>query len=90
MCETKLQMGLQVGSEAHSRLLRALWSDTAFLASLGVMDYSLLVGMNQSGSTLVVGIIDFIRQVCALLQLNVPGLRTAEIMTTQMQPVLLC
>ncbi|KAK9796713.1 hypothetical protein WJX73_010097 [Symbiochloris irregularis] len=51
-----------VGSEAHARLLRALWSDTAFLAGLGVMDYSLLVGMNQSGGTLVVGIIDFIRQ----------------------------
>ena len=53
---------MQVGSDAHARLLRALWSDTAFLAGLGVMDYSLLVGMDKSNGTLVVGIIDFIRQ----------------------------
>ena len=48
--------------EAHARLERALWADTAFLAGLGVMDYSLLVGVNRADSLLVVGIIDFIRQ----------------------------
>jgi hypothetical protein len=40
----------------------ALWSDTAFLARLGVMDYSLLVGVDSEEQVLVVGIIDFIRQ----------------------------
>lgn len=47
-------------------MMRALWSDTAFLAGLGVMDYSLLVGMDKTSGTLVIGIIDFIRQVCSV------------------------
>lgn len=45
------------------RLEEALWADTAFLAALGVMDYSLLVGIDRDASQLVVGIIDFVRQV---------------------------
>jgi hypothetical protein len=50
---------------ARARLLRALWADTAFLSSLEVMDYSLLVGVERAASgapALVVGVIDFIRQ----------------------------
>jgi hypothetical protein len=39
----------------------ALWRDTAFLSALGVMDYSLLVGVDRTTNTLVVAIIDFIR-----------------------------
>lgn len=42
-------------------LERALWRDTAFLAALGVMDYSLLVGVDREANELVVAIIDFIR-----------------------------
>ena len=49
---------------AHARLQAALWRDTAFLASLGVMDYSLLVGVDRKNHVLVAGIIDFVRQVC--------------------------
>lgn len=56
-------MALQLRAEEHAALERALWNDTAFLSQLGVMDYSLLVGVDKSSSTLVVGIIDFIRQV---------------------------
>ena len=41
----------------------ALEADTAFLASLGVMDYSLLLGVDRQNRQLVVGIIDFVRQV---------------------------
>ena len=37
----------------------------AFLSGLGVMDYSLLVGFDKQGQELVVGVIDFIRQVRA-------------------------
>ncbi|KAI8466583.1 MAG: hypothetical protein J3K34DRAFT_433360 [Monoraphidium minutum] len=40
----------------------ALWRDTAFLAALGVMDYSLLVGVDKERNALVIAIIDFIRQ----------------------------
>ena len=50
------------------QVLRALWNDTLFLSSINVMDYSLLVGMEQRSAadvaegesewTLVVGVID--------------------------------
>ena len=40
----------------------ALWADSAFLASLGVMDYSLLVGVDEGRKELVVSIIDYLRQ----------------------------
>lgn len=55
---------LQVDQAAHAHLEAVLWRDTAFLAGLGVMDYSLLVGLEPQQHRLVVGIIDFIRQVC--------------------------
>lgn len=53
----------QVESAAHQALMKALWADTAFLAGQGVMDYSLLVGVDSPNGALVVGIIDFLRQV---------------------------
>ncbi|KAL0271738.1 UNVERIFIED_CONTAM: hypothetical protein PYX00_008735 [Menopon gallinae] len=47
----------------HSQavLMRAIESDTQFLASQTVMDYSLLVGLDENKRELVVGIIDYIR-----------------------------
>ncbi|SMN19246.1 similar to Saccharomyces cerevisiae YFR019W FAB1 1-phosphatidylinositol-3-phosphate 5-kinase [Maudiozyma saulgeensis] len=48
--------------EYDKKLLRAsLWNDTLFLAKMNVMDYSLVVGIDNDNYTLVVGIIDFIR-----------------------------
>lgn len=47
--------------------MKALWADTAFLAGQGVMDYSLIVGVDTPNGALVVGIIDFLRQVCIYL-----------------------
>jgi hypothetical protein len=44
----------------------------AFLSSLGVMDYSLLVGFDKQGQELVVGVIDFIRQVRGSERLCLP------------------
>ena len=38
-------------------------ADTSFLSGLGVMDYSLLVGVDKARGELVVGVIDYIRQV---------------------------
>ncbi|WVZ64904.1 hypothetical protein U9M48_014353 [Paspalum notatum var. saurae] len=49
-------------STMKRRLERAVWNDTSFLASLDVMDYSLLVGIDEEKNELVVGIIDFLRQ----------------------------
>ncbi|TVU09488.1 hypothetical protein EJB05_42964 [Eragrostis curvula] len=51
-----------LGSKAKRNLERAVWNDTSFLASLDVMDYSLLVGIDEEKKELVVGIIDFLRQ----------------------------
>jgi len=39
----------------------ALSNDSRFLASQMVMDYSLLVGLDDKNDTLIVGIIDYIR-----------------------------
>ncbi|BFG39532.1 hypothetical protein CerSpe_258060 [Prunus speciosa] len=51
-----------VGNKAKRLLERAVWNDTAFLASIDVMDYSLLVGVDEEKDELVLGIIDFVRQ----------------------------
>ncbi|XP_050937427.1 1-phosphatidylinositol-3-phosphate 5-kinase FAB1B-like isoform X2 [Cucumis melo] len=51
-----------LGSKAKRLLERAVWNDTSFLASIDVMDYSLLVGLDEEKQELVVGIIDFMRQ----------------------------
>ncbi|XP_047341042.1 putative 1-phosphatidylinositol-3-phosphate 5-kinase FAB1C [Impatiens glandulifera] len=51
-----------LGSKAKRKLERAVWNDTSFLASVDVMDYSLLVGFDDERKELVLGIIDFIRQ----------------------------
>ncbi|KAG5141847.1 hypothetical protein JHK82_017542 [Glycine max] len=51
-----------VGNKAKRLLERAVWNDTGFLASVAVMDYSLLVGVDEEKHELVIGIIDFMRQ----------------------------
>ncbi|KAF8401165.1 hypothetical protein HHK36_014469 [Tetracentron sinense] len=51
-----------VGNKAKRLLERAVWNDTSFLASIDVMDYSLLVGVDKEKHELVLGIIDFMRQ----------------------------
>lgn len=76
-------------SGAHAALLAALWADTAFLAGQGVMDYSLLVGVDRPGRVLVVGIIDFLRQarrfrlsfrICSLSPLGLYGFRVFRLL----------
>ncbi|CAN6465674.1 unnamed protein product [Victoria cruziana] len=51
-----------LGSKPKRVLERAVWNDTSFLASVDVMDYSLLVGVDEERKELVLGIIDFMRQ----------------------------
>ncbi|KAF5777306.1 putative 1-phosphatidylinositol-3-phosphate 5-kinase [Helianthus annuus] len=51
-----------LGSKAKRTLERAVWNDTSFLASIDVIDYSLLVGVDEERKELVLGIIDFMRQ----------------------------
>lgn len=51
-----------LGSKAKRSLERAVWNDTYFLTFVDVMDYSLLVGIDETQKELVIGIIDFMRQ----------------------------
>lgn len=53
---------LYVNTKAKRNLQRAVWNDTAFLNSINVMDYSLLVGVDVEQKELVCGIIDYVRQ----------------------------
>lgn len=50
-----------IDSASKSILGLSVWNDTLCLASLDVMDYSLLVGVDEKNGTLIVGIIDYMR-----------------------------
>ncbi|XP_071447808.1 1-phosphatidylinositol 3-phosphate 5-kinase isoform X2 [Hetaerina americana] len=52
---------LYIQSHSKAVLTRAINNDTLFLASQSVMDYSLLVGLDEEKKELIVGIIDYIR-----------------------------
>lgn len=62
LLETLRTKPIFLGSKAKRNLERAIWNDTSFLASVDVMDYSLLVGVDDTRKELVIGIIDFMRQ----------------------------
>ncbi|KAH7281274.1 hypothetical protein KP509_36G038800 [Ceratopteris richardii] len=62
LLESMLTNPIFIGNKAKRILERAVWNDTSFLASVDVMDYSLLVGIDEERCQLVLGIIDFMRQ----------------------------
>ncbi|KAK6122362.1 hypothetical protein DH2020_043872 [Rehmannia glutinosa] len=62
LLETLRTNPIFLGSKSKRRLERAVWNDTSFLASVDVMDYSLLVGVDEDRKELVLGIIDYMRQ----------------------------
>jgi len=62
LIETMPTAPIFVNNKAKLVLDRAVYNDTSFLAKVNVMDYSLLVGVDEMHQELVVGIIDFIRQ----------------------------
>ncbi|XP_057973777.1 putative 1-phosphatidylinositol-3-phosphate 5-kinase FAB1D isoform X2 [Malania oleifera] len=53
---------LYVSNKSKRLLQRAVWNDTSFLKSVNVMDYSLLVVVDNQRHELVCGIIDYLRQ----------------------------
>uniref|UniRef100_A0A7S3UE36 1-phosphatidylinositol-3-phosphate 5-kinase n=2 Tax=Picocystis salinarum TaxID=88271 RepID=A0A7S3UE36_9CHLO len=53
---------LLVSPMGHGDLSAALKRDTEMLCKLNVMDYSLIVGVDEESKELVVGIIDYVRQ----------------------------
>ncbi|KAJ4456345.1 putative 1-phosphatidylinositol 3-phosphate 5-kinase FAB1 [Paratrimastix pyriformis] len=50
-----------IESAARTHLEWCLYNDTCFLASRGLVDYSLVVGVDEVDRTLVLGIIDYLR-----------------------------
>lgn len=62
LLETLPRRPLLVDVASHERFLRGVWRDTAFLAGLGVMDYSLIIHLEQGAARATVGIIDYLRQ----------------------------
>lgn len=62
LLETLRTNPIFLGGKAKRNLERAVWNDTSFLASVDVMDYSLLVGVDEERKELVMGIIDCMRQ----------------------------
>ncbi|KAL3535227.1 hypothetical protein ACH5RR_003688 [Cinchona calisaya] len=62
LLETLSTKPIFLGSKAKRNLERAVWNDISFLASVDVIDYSLLAGIDDETKELVLGIIDFTRQ----------------------------
>jgi len=52
---------LFVGQLSKRALRHSLWNDTLLLAKMNVMDYSLVIGIDEENKELILGIIDFIR-----------------------------
>ena len=61
LLEMTAESPLYIRPHSKAVLSRAIKDDTEFLAKHMVMDYSLLLGIEQNSCRLVVGIIDFIR-----------------------------
>ncbi|KAG2221193.1 hypothetical protein INT45_000233, partial [Circinella minor] len=61
MVELMFQAPLFLRSHSKEMLRGSLHNDTLFLSRLDVMDYSLLVGVDEENRELIVGIVDFIR-----------------------------
>jgi 1-phosphatidylinositol-3-phosphate 5-kinase len=52
---------LVIDDQSKAQLGLAIWNDSYFLSKVSVMDYSILVGVDEKGGVLEVGIIDYIR-----------------------------
>ncbi|KAJ1507751.1 1-phosphatidylinositol-3-phosphate 5-kinase [Coelomomyces lativittatus] len=59
--EMSLDSPILLSVQGHKSLLTAIYNDTLFLSKLNIMDYSLLMGLDEANHEVVVGIIDFIR-----------------------------
>eukprot|EP00049_Salpingoeca_infusionum_P013263 m.247614 g.247614 ORF g.247614 m.247614 type:complete len:2054 (-) comp15397_c0_seq1:159-6320(-) len=52
---------LYIGAQSKALLMESVQNDSTFLSSLNIMDYSMLLGIEESTGELIVGIIDFVR-----------------------------
>ncbi|KAK9768053.1 Mitochondrial distribution and morphology protein 12 [Basidiobolus ranarum] len=61
LMEFAFQSPLFIREHSKNLLRTSVWNDTLFLFKRNVMDYSLLVGIDEEKHELVIGIVDFIR-----------------------------
>ncbi|XP_049850926.1 1-phosphatidylinositol 3-phosphate 5-kinase-like [Schistocerca gregaria] len=59
--EAMYKQPICIGSKGKTLLSKAIWNDSQRLSSLNVMDYSLLVGFDNTNKKLILGIIDYMR-----------------------------
>jgi 1-phosphatidylinositol-3-phosphate 5-kinase len=62
LLEVMFTSPIWVEENSKTMLQAAIWNDSLFLSSLGVMDYSLVVGVDSVNKQFIVGIIDYIRK----------------------------
>jgi len=62
LLEVMFTSPIWIDENSKTTLQAAIWNDSLFLSSLGVMDYSLVVGIDFTNKQLIVGIIDYIRK----------------------------
>jgi len=60
LLELMFEQPMCVNQKSKADLGMAVWNDSIFLAGLNVMDYSLLVGIDEEHGEFVVGIIDYL------------------------------
>jgi len=61
----------------------SILNDTLFLSIINVLDYSILVGVDEDSQELVVGIIDFMRQYDILKQMERVGKSISEVVGSE-------
>mmetsp|Transcript_30995 Transcript_30995/g.29826 ORF Transcript_30995/g.29826 Transcript_30995/m.29826 type:complete len:175 (-) Transcript_30995:106-630(-) len=64
---------LPLNDRAKAVLHMSILNDTLFLSIINVLDYSILIGIDEEKNELVVGIIDFMRQYDILKQMERVG-----------------
>jgi len=57
---------LFVGQHSKRILRHSLWNDTLFLAKMNVMDYSLVIGIDEESHDLILGIIGSLTEAACL------------------------
>jgi len=62
LLENMYETPMCVDQKSKAALAMAVWNDSIFLSAQNVMDYSLVVGIDEENGEFVVGIIDFLRK----------------------------
>lgn len=61
---------LRLSESSYNRLMSAIQNDVEFMASGNLIDYSILLGIDDDSNEIIVGIIDYLRQYDLLKQME--------------------